>query len=121
MSGLPRNKYDLLPYATTLSEASLTRKREWDDSSEVEFPSSPPHKFRARKRRDWRDSSDVGYSSDVTEEEDLRRIFETDQLKEEAAVSSQTSVLELSMIKFRRILNAAIMEGLDSVDFSYVL
>lgn len=143
MTDVPRNKYDLLPYSTTLSTPSsalnYTRhrpsKREYIESSDVEdVPSSPPRKYRSttRKRREWRDSSDIGYSSDV-EEDDVRRIFADtvhilqqtrtvargekmeDMLSSQQTISSQ----ENSTIKFHRLLNTAITDGLESVDFSY--
>src|ERR1700694_2746561 len=86
MAGLPPHKYDLLPYATTILPPSTASslnythhrpsKREYIESSDIEdIPSSPPRKFRTRKRREWRDSSDLGYSSDV-DDEDVRRIFD---------------------------------------------
>src|SRR5579859_1588215 len=87
MAGIPPNKYDLLPYATTFATPPVTHqplnytlhrpsKREYIESSDVEdVTSSPPRKVhRSRKRREWRDSSDLGYSSDV-DDEDLRRTF----------------------------------------------
>jgi hypothetical protein len=146
MAGLPRNKYDLLPYATTLSPQlsaaplNLTQhrpsKREYIESSDAEdVPSSPPRKYRARKRRPWQDSSDIGNSSDV-EDDAPRRMFEetvdmmrTKRVKtvagagdmpEDIRTASQASQ-ENSTSKFHRILNVAIMDGLDSVDFSYLL
>jgi hypothetical protein len=140
MAGLPRNKYDLLPYSTPQSSSPALNythhrpsKREYIESSDVEdVPSSPPRKLRARKRGPWRDSSDIGYSSDV-EEDDPRRMFEDtmDIMRRrrmrtvaggemlEDIPASQASQ-ENSASKFHRILNAAIMDGLDSVDFSYV-
>src|SRR5271154_5963700 len=94
MAGIPKNKYDLLPYSTTLSTPNSSTqvsnalnytphrpsKREYIESSDVEdVESSPPairpSKFRGRKPREWRDSSDVGYSSDI-EDEEIKRIFE---------------------------------------------
>lgn len=95
------------------------------------MPSSPPRKIRARpKKRIWKDSSDIGYSSDV--DDDNRREFEeSDALirrrtrtvaggeNMEMFISSQASQ-ENSTSKFHRILSNAIMDGLDSLDFSYV-
>ena len=147
MTELPRNKYDLLPYSITLSTPSSAlnythhrpSKREYIESSDVEdIPSSPPRKYRSttRKRREWRDSSDIGYSSDV-EEDDVRRMFEdtvhilrrgTKTVvargeKMEDFMSSQQTITsqENSTSKFHRLLNIAIMDGLESVDFSYSL
>ena len=143
MAGIPSHKYDLLPYSTTLSTPSTSSahnythhrpsKREYIESSDVEdVPSSPPRKIRARpKRREWRDSSDIGYSSDV--DEDDGRVYEDGDAHirrrtrtvaggeniEEMFVSSQASQ-ENSTTKFHRILSNAIMDGLDSLDFSYV-
>lgn len=142
MAGLPPNKYDLLPYSTTLSTPSASAlnythhrpsKREYIESSDVEgdIPSSPPRKYRTRKRREWRDSSDIGYSSDVDEDDGVRRMFEDTVHflrrrtrtvageKSEDILPSQSSQ-ENSISKFHRILNTAIMDGLDSVDFSYL-
>jgi hypothetical protein len=141
MAGLPRNKYDLLPYSTTLSTSSTSElnytrhrpsKREHIESSDAEdTPSSPPRKYRTRKRREWRDSSDIGYSSDVDEDDGVRRMFEdtvhmlrratgtvSGGEKMEDMTSSQASQ-ENSISKFNRILSTAIMDGLDSIDFSY--
>ena len=144
MAGIPSHKYDLLPYSTTLSTPSTSSahnythhrpsKREYIESSDVEdVPSSPPRKIRARpKRRVWRDSSDIGYSSDV--DEDDRRVLYEDgdahirrrtrtvaggEKLEEMFTSSQASQ-DNSTSKFHRILSNAIMDGLDSLDFSYV-
>ena len=145
MAGLPSHKYDLLPYSTTLSSAPSTSsalnythhrpsKREYIESSDVEdAPSSPPRKIRARpKRRIWKDSSDIGYSSDV-DDDDRREFEESDALIRRRTkavaggenmgdmfISSQASQ-ENSISKFHRILSNAIMDGLDSLDFSYVL
>jgi len=141
MAGLPRNKYDLLPYSTSLSTPSTSElnythhrpsKREHIESSDAEdIPSSPPRKYRTRKRREWRDSSDIGYSSDVDEDDGVRRMFENTVRvltrargtvgggeKMENMISSQASQ-ENSTSKFNRILSTAIMDGLDSIDFSY--
>jgi hypothetical protein len=146
MAGLPRNRYDLLPYSTNLSippasssdnlnyTSHRSSKREYIESSDAEdVPSSPPRKYRSRKRREWRDSSEVGYSSD-RDEEDIRKAFESAAghnvhrrrtrtvaggERMEDILSSQASQ-ETATTKFHRILNNAIMEGLDSVDFSYI-
>jgi len=143
MAGIPKHKYDLLPYSTTLSSIShdlnythhRPSKREHIDSSDGdEPPSSPPRKYRGRKRREWRDSSDLGYSSDVDEE--LRRAFTSSQQQEiihrrsrtvtngepadDQIFSSQPSQ-DTPTSKFHRILTNAIMDGLDSIDFSYAL
>jgi hypothetical protein len=139
MAGVPKHKYDLLPYSTTLSsiphDLNYTHhrpsKREFDSSDVDEPPSSPPRKYRAKKRREWRDSSDVGYSSDV--DDDLRRAFTSSQQEllhrrsrtvtngavevEENFFSSQASQ-DTPASKFHRILTNAIMDGLDSIDFS---
>jgi hypothetical protein len=142
MAGLPLHKYDLLPYATTILPPSTASsslnythhrpsKREYIESSDIEdIPSSPPRKYRARKRREWRDSSDLGYSSDV-DEDDGRRVFDhVDHIQRrrtrtvaggervEDILSSQASQ-ESPTSKFHRILTIAIMDGLDRVDFSY--
>jgi len=142
MAGLPKHKYDLLPYSTTLSafpqDLNYTHhrpsKREFIDSSDVdEPPSSPPRKYRGKKRRERRDSSDLGYSSDV--DEDLRRAFTSSQqeiavhrrsrtvtngnVPHDEFVSSQASQ-DTSVTKFHRILTTAIMDGLDAIDFSYL-
>lgn len=66
------------------------------------------------------------------DDDDIRRIFEkTEDVhrhrtrtvavddKREDVASSQASQ-ESSTSKFHRILNAAIMDGLDSIDFSYL-
>jgi hypothetical protein len=146
MTDLPRNKYNLLPYCTTLSTPSSAlnythhrpSKREYIESSDVEdISSSPPRKYRSttRKRREWRDSSDIGYSSDV-EDDDIRRMFEDTvhilrretktvgggEEIENIVISQQTiTSQENSTRKFHRVLNTAIMDGLESVDFSYSL
>ena len=138
MAGLPPHKYDLLPYSTILTPSTSSNslnythhrpsKREYIESSDVEdIPSSPPRKYRTRKR-EWRDSSDVGYSSDVGEE-DLPRVFSDEDIHRRRTwtvvgegsfdtFSSQTSQ-DSPMSKFHRILTTAIMDGLDRVDFSY--
>jgi hypothetical protein len=144
LDGRHSHKYDLIPYSTTLSTPSTSSahnythhrpsKREYIESSDVEdVPSSPPRKIRARpKRRLWRDSSDIGYSSDV-DEYDRRVLFEDGDAHirrrtrtvaggenlEEMFTSSQAGQ-ETSTSKFHRILSNAIMDGLDSLDFSYV-
>ena len=144
MTDLPRNKYNLLPYSTTLSTPSSAlnythhrpSKREYIESSDVEdIPSSPPRKYRptTRKRREWRDSSDIGYSSDV-DEDDVRRMFEDTvhilrrrtksvgggEKMDDIASSQQTITSQENLgSKFLRLLNTAIMDGLESVDFSY--
>lgn len=143
MTDVPRNKYDLLPYSVTLSTPPnythhRPSKREYIESSDVEdIPSSPPRKYRSttRKRREWRDSSDIVYSSDA-EDDDIRRMFEDtvhilrptrktvarDEKMEHVFSSQQTTTSqENSTSKFHRLLNAAIMDGLESVDFSYFL
>lgn len=142
MAGLPSHKYDLLPYSTVFSSPSSTpsnlnythyrpSKREYIESSDVEdIPSSPPRKYRGRKRREWRDSSDLGYSSDV-DDDSARRVFvNTEPVHRrrtitvaggeriEDIMSSQASQ-ESSTSKFQRILVNAITDGLDSLDFSY--
>jgi hypothetical protein len=145
MAGIP-HKYDLLPYSTTLSTPSSSSnplplnythhrpsKREYVGSSDVE-DASPPRKYRNRRTREWLDSSDLGFSSDVDEEEDAQPTFgdTEDVLRRrtriaaggvetmESILSSQASQ-ENSTSKFHRILNVAIMDGLDSIDFSYFL
>jgi len=143
MAGLPKHKYDLLPYSTTLSsipqDLNYTHhrpsKREYIESSDVdEPPSSPPRKYRGRKRREWRDSSDLGYSSDVDEElkraltssqqQDLvhrrgRTVIYSGEVDQEQIISSQATIQDNSPTwKFHRILTNAIMDGLDSIDFS---
>ena len=73
----------------------------------------------------------MGFSSDI-DEEDVRRTFEdaknmvpgpvkavSEVGKGDDVKSSQASQ-ENSTSKFHHILSAAIMDGLDSVDFSYV-
>ena len=142
MAGLPRHKYDLLPFSTDLSVSSNSplsytihrpSKREYIESSDVEdVPSSPPRKYRGRRWREWRYSSDIGNSSDI-DEDDMSKVLEIDgedihhcriakltnaRGKGEDILSSQASQ-ELSTSKFHRILSTAIMDGLDSVDFSY--
>jgi hypothetical protein len=138
MAGLPPNKYDLLPYSTVLATPTSSlnythhrpSKREYIESSDAEdVSSSPPRKYRGRKRRAWRDSSNAGDSSDV--DEGVRRIFEDVEhmarhwTKTVADVERTEDILsqasqENSTSKFHRILSTAIMDGLDSVDFSYV-
>ena len=137
MAGIPSNKYDLLPYSTTLSSTNSLNythhrpsKREYIESSDVEeFPSSPPRKFRHRKRgREWRDSSDVGYSSDI-DDDDSQRIVAPGHRQRTWTVaggetlqdilSSQASQ-ETPLTKFERILATAITDGLESLDFSFV-
>lgn len=141
MAGLPSNKYDLLPYSTTLSTSNTLNythhrpsKREYIDSSDVEqdIPSSPPRKLRhTRRHREWRDSSDVGYSSDV-EDDDRHKQYHFAQPVHrqrmwtvaggetiEEILSSQASQ-ETPITKFERILATAITDGLDSLDFSYI-
>jgi len=146
MAGLPRNKYDLLPYSTTLSTPPQSSaaplnfthhrpsKRDYIESSDVDdIPTSPPRKLRSRKRRPWRDSSDLSYSSDVEDDDNPRRMFEEtmDMMRRGrmgAVVGGETPLeitpsqrsQENSTSKFDRILSAAIMDGLDSVDLSYV-
>jgi hypothetical protein len=139
MAGLPSNKYDLLPYSTTLSTPIALNytqhrpsKREHIDSSDVEdIPSSPPRKFKHRRRaREWRDSSDLGYSSDV-DDEDSRKAYHFEQPVPrqrtwtvaggetiEDILSSQASQ-ETPVTKFERILATAITDGLESLDFTY--
>jgi hypothetical protein len=139
MAGLPPHQYELLPYSTTLLPSAASSnplnyshhrpsKREYIESSDIEdIPSSPPRKYRTRKRREWRDSSDLAYSSDV-DDEDVRRSHDdyvhrrrtrtvAGGERAEDIRSSQSSQ-ENPTIKFHRILTAAIMEGLDRVDFS---
>jgi hypothetical protein len=143
MAGLPSNKYDLLPYSTTFESPSSTpdnfnythhraSKREYIESSDADdVPSSPPRKYRGRKRREWRDSSDLGYSSDIDEDIVRRTFLNTEPTHRrrtvtvaggeriEEIMSSQASQ-ESSTSKFQRILVNAITDGLDSLDFSYV-
>lgn len=137
MAGIPSNKYDLLPYSTTLSSPnslSYTHhrpsKREYIESSDVEeLPSSPPRKLKHRKRGgEWRDSSDIGYSSDI-DDDDTRRIVAPGHRQRTWTVaggetlqdilSSQASQ-ETPLTKFERILANAITDGLESLDFSFV-
>src|SRR2546423_522762 len=137
MAGVSSKKYDLLPYSTTLSSTNSLNythhrpsKREYIESSDVEeFPSSPPRKFRHRKRgREWRDSSDVGYSSDI-DDDDSQRIVAPGHRQRTWTVaggetlqdilSSQASQ-ETPLTKFERILATAITDGLESLDFSFV-
>lgn len=136
MAGIPSNKYDLLPYSTTLSNPNSLNythhrpsKREYIESSDVEeLSSSPPRKFRHRKRgREWRDSSDVGYSSDI-DDDDTQRIVAPDHRQRmwtvaggenlQDILSSQASQ-ETPLTKFERILATAITDGLESLDFSF--
>jgi len=142
MAGIPKNKYELLPYSTTISTPNSLNythyrpsKREYIESSDVEDTgSSPPRpsKIRGRKPREWRDSSDIGYSSDV-EDEEIKRVFEKSAVErrrtrtvaggeklENIIISSSQISQEDSISKFHRILSAAIMDGSDSVDFSYL-
>ena len=143
MTGVSRNKFELLPYSTTISTPSSAlsyahhrpSKREYIESSDVEdVSSSPPRprKYRAtRKRREWRDSSDIGYSSDL-EGDGVGRAFEdavhmlrerpvgTVGVEKREAITSTQCSQDNSISKFHRLLNTAIMDGLDSVDFSYM-
>ena len=139
MAGIPSRKYDLLPYSTTLSTPSSSvlnythprpSKREYIESSDAEdVPSSPPRKIRTRPRRqEWQDSSDIGYSSDV-DQDDRRAFGDSEALfrwrtrtvtggeNMETFIFGQASQGN-STSKFHRILSNAIMDGLDSLDFS---
>jgi hypothetical protein len=139
MAGIPSNKYDLLPYSTTLSSSNSLNythhrpsKREHIESSDVEeLTSSPPRKFRHRKRgREWRDSSDVGYSSDVDDDDSQRPYHMVAPGNRQRTwtvaggetiqdiLSSQASQ-DTSITKFERILVTAITDGLESLDFSF--
>jgi hypothetical protein len=139
MAGLPSHRYDLLPYSTTLSTPPALNytqhrpvKREFIESSDAEDPpSSPPRKFRHRRRlREWRDSSDLGYSSDVDDDDSRKAYLYVPPVPRqrtwtvaggetiEDILSSQASQ-ETPTTKFERILATAITDGLESLDFTY--
>jgi hypothetical protein len=122
MAGLPPNKYDLLPYSTTLSPPSSTlnfslhRSKRELESSDIEDLSSPPRKH--RKIQEW--EHDPG-SSD-REEDDMQRISSQNNPLRSTNFQPNLKVsMDNSLGAFHRILSVAVMDGLDYVDFSYVL